>query len=358
MKTTVKSVVLAGLFALIPGLLWSYAPVIVFVAAADVTSGSGSSEPLTPGIAAGAEMDWRAPAGKSGYVALWSSARVEAGLLGGIGGMDRETFGFELGGFPAGIDVSASAGITASTGLLDSPAQLEPSWNLTGLVPLDQRPISLGAAYSGTYQWRESDTTDRLENRLSLRAVSEPDFTAGYQYDLTGGLDLFPGTYLDGVDGTTTGEQRRDALVFAAFSADVISDYFTRWNCELKSGARFSNATRYIPATATLEAASEDRVFGSVAAGLAISPVSSLAINFSLTADAAHYLGRAALNENGQPLDANLGYIRSTAGVNAAWSPTGRLFLIGSLIAAGAVSNDPLYAGWTATAEFSAEWRL
>ena len=358
MKVTLRKVVLAGFFLLIPSLLWSYTPVLVFVAAADVTSGSGSSEPLIPGVAVGAELDWRFPTGQSGYAALWSSIQVDTGLLGGLAFTDRETFGIEVGGFPAGIDLTTSSSITASTGLLDSAAEIEPAWNLTALIPLDQRPLSLGAAYSGTYRWRDSDTIDRLENRLSFRALSEPTFTAAYQYDVTGGLDFFPKTYLSDQDGTPTAEQRRDVVVLTTVSLDVLSDYFTRWTGEAQAGGRFSNATRYLPTTGTLETTSEDRVFGSLAAELAISPASSLAINLSLTADAAHYLGRAALDDAGGPLAANFAYLRSTAGLTAAWSPTGRFFLIGALSAAGALSNDPLYAGWTSTAGISAEWRL
>jgi len=108
----------------------------------------------------------------------------------------------------------------------------------------------------------------------------------------------------------------------------------------------------------TLEPGSEDRIFGSVAAGLSLSPTRSLGINVSFAADAAQYLARDALDETGEPLPDHLAYLRSTTGVSVDWSPNGRFFLVGTFSALGAVANDPLYAGWSANAGISAELRL
>lgn len=358
MQLVSKRVVLAVLMLPIAAVLWAQAPLVVFVGSTEVTAGSSLAGVVTPEISAAIDLDWRVPTGQSGYAALWSSIRLETAPLGGFLLTDRETLGLEIGGFPAGIDLTASSSITASTGLLGSAAQVEPAWSLAGLVPIGQRSLSLGAEYSGTYRWRESDTVDRVENRLTFRTVVEPSFTAAYQCDLTGGLDLFPATYLLDSDGISTAEQRRDFVLLAKFSMDTLRDYFTRWTAEASSGARLSNANRYLATTNALEIASENRIFGSVAAGLSLSPARSLGIDLSLAADAAQYLSRAAINETSEPLPTTLAYLRSIAGITVDWSPNGRFFLVGTISAVGAIANDPLYAGWSSTAGLSAEWRL
>lgn len=358
MNTLLRKVALAGFLMLSGTVVWAYAPLVVFVGSADVTAASGLEGSLDPRISAGTDVDWRAPTGQSGYAALWGSLRLETAPLGGFPLTDRESIGFEIGGFPGGIDLTASSSITASTGLLDSVAEIEPVWSLAGLVPVGQRSLRLGAEYSGTYRWRESDTIDRVENRLTFRTIVEPSFAAAYQCDLTGGLDLFPATYLFDSNGILTTEDRRDLVLLAGFSMDVLSDYFTRWTAEISSGARFSNANRYLSATGVLETGSEDRIFGSIAGSLSLSPARSLGIDLSLAADAAHYLARAAIDESGEPLPVPLAYLRSTAGVTVDWSPNGRFFLVGTVSAVGAIATDPLYAGWSSTAGLSAEWRL
>ncbi len=358
MKLVSKRIILAGLLLPIATLVWANAPLVVFVGSTEITAGSGLAGVVTPEISAAVDLDWRVPTGQSGYAALWSSICLETAPLDGFLLTDRETLGFEIGGFPGGVDLTASSSITASTGLLDSAAQVEPVWCVTGLVPVGRRSLSLGAEYSGTYRWRESDTIDRVENRLAFRTVVEPSFTAAYQCDLIGGLDLFPKTYLSDLVGTPTTEQRRDCVLLAKFSMDILSDYFTRWTAEASSGARFSNANRYLATTGALETGSENRIFGSVAAGLSLSPARSLGIDLSLAADAAQYLDRAAINESGEPLLASLAYLRSVAGITVDWSPNGRFFLVGTISTVGAIANDPLYAGWSSTAGLSAEWRL
>lgn len=358
MKFVSKRIVLAGLFLLIGAFVWAYAPLVVFVGSTELTAGSNLAEAVTPEISAAVDLDWRVPAGQSGYAALWGTARLETAPLTGFPLADRETLGFEIGGFLGGIDLTASSSITASSGLLDSAAQVEPVWRVTGLVPVGQSSLNLGGEYSGTYRWRESDTIDRVENRLTFRTVLEPSFTSAYQGDLTGGLDYFPATYLSDLAGTPTAEQRRDFVLLAKFSMDILSDYFTRWTAEASSGARFSNANRYLSATGTLETGSENRVFGSVTGNLSLSPARSLGIDLSLAADTAQYLSRAAINEAGEPLPTSLAYLRSVAGITVDWSPNGRFFLLGTISAVGSVANDPLYAGWSATAGISAEWRL
>ena len=358
MNTLLRKVALAGLLLLTGTLVWAYAPLVVLVGSADVTAASGLEGSLDPRISAGIDGDWRVPTGESGYAALWGSFRLETAPLGGFSLTDRESLGFEIGGFPGGIDLTASSSITASTGLLDSAAQVEPAWSLSGLVPVGPSSLSLGAEYSGSYRWREFDTIDRVENRLAFLTVVEPSFTSAYMADLIGGLDLFPATYLLDSDGISTAGQRRDLVFLAKFSMDVLSDYFTRWTAEMSSGARFSNANRYLPATGTLETGSEDRIFGSIAGNLSLSPARSLGIDLSLAADAAQYLARAAFDEIGEPLAADLAYLRSSAGITVDWSPNGRFFLVGTISAVGAIANDPFYAGWSSTAGLSAEWRL
>ena len=59
-----------------------------------------------------------------------------------------------------------------------------------------------------------------------------------------------------------------------------------------------------------------------------------------------------------EPLEAPLAYFGSTVGATLDWSPDGRLFVVGTFSAVGAIASDPLYAGWSSTAGLSVQWRL
>jgi len=332
-------------------------PLAVVVGSANLTTGSELNSTPSVELEAGADFDWRAAFADTAYFAVWSSARIFTYPFAGLTVSDRESLGLELGATPAGVSLSACSSVTATTGLFNEPAQAEPEWMFRADVPLGEDRY-LGGSYSGSYRWSDADSDDRLENRFSLLLVSEPSFAVSWTGTLTGGYDFFPEAFLDATGGAVTADRRHDLLVSASLSADILARYFTRWNADLSAGYRASNATRYLPETNVLEPQSEDRLFASAAGRLSRSPSSALSVTVAGSSDAAIYLGRAAVAENGVPLDENLAYLRATLGLEVAWSPGGTVYLVGSVSGAGALANDPLYSGWSATGGLSVQWRL
>lgn len=351
----IPSLAILTAILLAPAAVCAYPPLLVLRAGADLTAADSLTR-VESRFLAGADIDWRTAAGENAYVWLWSSADAVLSPADGYSVADRLEVAFTAGRIPNPVDFRATASLTAVTGLFDAPARLEPSWNATVLFPLRGDAFALGADISGSARWTADDATDRIENRVALRATLEPTFARACMLEAGGSLDFYPGSFILDGSGFPTEQQRTDVVVSGSVEVDALAGYFTRWSASTGAGARFSDANRFVDGS--VEAGTEDRLFATAGGALALSPTRRLSLDFSMNADGARYLSRATLDPNGSPTDAPVFYLRATAGARIDWSPLEGLFLVGRLSAAGALSNDAEFDGWSTSVALEVQLRL
>ena len=291
-----------------------------------------------------AGLGWRSSLDGGGYVSVLSD--ITGLLVNGSSFQDQEFIRGKA-AFPSGpnrIEPEVSL-LSSVLGYYASGPFVNPQWNLGYRISMNDEASSVSLVYSG-YLALLSESSDDVF-REGLRAVLRVDPSIRWALDIGagGGWELWYETDLFHAGGPVTGQNRQDWILDGNVAMDGLLGYFADWSWETRLTWRSSNANLFLDPDLFMPD-TESRLILSIESGIDWSPIRTLGLHVSASAERAWYLERSAFDSEGVLTGEPLRLFDLEGSLRADWTRSHRWYLFLASSGGYTFSNDPVESGW------------
>ena len=300
------------------------------------------------GIGINCLLGWRNPAFNGGYFSLSSNIDVSNYFLGINDINDFETISIET-LIPSGKNrIGITGGFDSSyKGTGNYPEYFRPYYALKYYMIKGEKKIEPFFSYKGYYLLEPKYYEDSFYQGGVLGFNYEPSILHEYKLELGAGFEIFPEYYLYDSLGNKTGTIRKDNIVSTDLELNGLIGYFFDYNITANFSLRLSNANRYITAINYLDKNSESRLSLTLKSNFGWSPDRRINIQISPYTGYEPYIGRNALDINGNLKGEKLWILTAGTDIQADYTFNNKIYFILKGSGAKNISNDPNESGYS-----------
>jgi hypothetical protein len=311
------------------------------------SSDAGAEADVVARVLASLAWGWRSPVDAGGFVALYSSASLQAD---GDGALEtRETLGLQsrLSAGPGALLVEA-AGV--ASWLCDDPSLLS---SASIGYRLESGALEPWALLLGSWDVRPEGTDDVARAGVRLGVRTTGSVRLGVELDAGAAAESWYESDVYDAAGDPTGRTRRDVVTDVRLQAGGLAGYFTEWELGARTGVRLSDANRL--AAGGVDGDAENRLELGAWGSVSWAPSRTTSLRARIEAAPSWYLGREALDGSGSLVGEKLRTLDVLGGIRADRALSRGVWLVLEANALATMANDPAEEGWSAEVRLGSE---